>query len=216
MENILILDCDLDRGRDNTAKAIEDILKDKNFTRFRVCENIFPKNISQFTHIIITGSDADVYDDRKWIRKLEKLIKQIHNERIRILGICFGHQLIAKVLGCSIVKGEKEVGIYKLKKHHINNNILLKNISEMTFFEYHSWYIKDAPEGARILASNKLCIQAIEFDDHTCGVQFHPEVNISLATRFLKPEGKKIKFNKYQEMHYDLERKNIFNNFIEI
>ena len=48
---------------------------------------------------LITGSRHSVYEDLPWIRDLESLIREIHESRRKLVAICFGHQLVAQVLG---------------------------------------------------------------------------------------------------------------------
>ena len=48
---------------------------------------------------IITGSPASVHDPFPWIEPLSRLIKTIHRHQRPLIGLCFGHQLIATALG---------------------------------------------------------------------------------------------------------------------
>src|SRR3989344_9486765 len=214
--NILILDCDLEKGCDNTAKVIRTLLlninKKQNVAISRICADRFPDSIANYTHIIITGSDANVYDDRPWINPLEKLIKKIIRQKIPLLGICFGHQIITKTIGGTIVCGKKEVGICKITK--TKNNFLFKNIKNLKFYEYHQWYAQQKTKSSIILAKNKLCIQALKFNKYTYGVQFHPEVDIPLANRFTDEPAKTIAMRPSETIKYDQERKKIFINFL--
>jgi GMP synthase-like glutamine amidotransferase len=61
--------------------------------------------------ILITGSAAGVYDDLDWIVPLERFVRAAHETRIPLVGICFGHQLIAQALGGTVRKSEKGWGI---------------------------------------------------------------------------------------------------------
>jgi len=131
-----------------------------------------------------------------------------------LLGICFGHQIITKALGGTVVRGKKEVGIYKITK--TKDNPLFKNIKGLQFYEYHQWYTKQSPKGSSILAKNKLCIQALQFNKNTYGVQFHPEVDIPLANRFSDEPNPKIELSPTKNKQYDTERINLFINFLNL
>jgi GMP synthase-like glutamine amidotransferase len=61
--------------------------------------------------ILITGSAAGVYDDLDWIAPLERFVRAAYEAKIPMVGICFGHQLIAQALGGTVRKSEKGWGI---------------------------------------------------------------------------------------------------------
>ena len=61
--------------------------------------------------ILITGSPAGVYDDLDWIAPLERFVRAAYDARTAMVGVCFGHQLIAQALGGTVRKSEKGWGI---------------------------------------------------------------------------------------------------------
>ena len=58
-----------------------------------------PDDPSAVDGFIITGSKSSVYDDKPWIRGLEDFVRHAHLARCKLVGICFGHQLVARALG---------------------------------------------------------------------------------------------------------------------
>ena len=58
-----------------------------------------PEELGAAEGYIITGSKSSVYDDKPWIRALEDFVRHAHLARRKVVGICFGHQLIARALG---------------------------------------------------------------------------------------------------------------------
>ena len=91
------------RGADSSA----------GFTTWDVEAGIHPSEgeIDSVDGFIITGSKSSVYDDKSWIRDLEGLIQTLHAKRKKMVGICFGHQIIAKALGGLVSKSEKGWGV---------------------------------------------------------------------------------------------------------
>ena len=91
------------RGADSSAR----------FTTWDVEAGIHPSEgeIDSVDGFIITGSKSSVYDDKSWIRELEGLIQTLHAKRKKMVGICFGHQIIAKALGGLVSKSEKGWGV---------------------------------------------------------------------------------------------------------
>ena len=61
--------------------------------------------------ILITGSPFGVYDTTPWMDPLRGFIRDAHKARIPMVGVCFGHQIIADALGGEVRKSEKGWGI---------------------------------------------------------------------------------------------------------
>ncbi len=67
----------------------------------------FPEEPSAYDGFVITGSRASVYENLPWIRSLERLIRWIHELELPLVGICFGHQVVAKALGGEVRPNEQ-------------------------------------------------------------------------------------------------------------
>src|ERR1044072_2700586 len=61
--------------------------------------------------VLITGAAAGVYDGLDWIAPLEDFVRRAYANRTPMVGICFGHQLIAQALGGTVQKSDKGWGI---------------------------------------------------------------------------------------------------------
>lgn len=61
--------------------------------------------------VVITGSPAGVYDDLPWLAPLRAFIGEAYAARVPMLGICFGHQIMADALGGTVRKSEKGWGM---------------------------------------------------------------------------------------------------------
>ena len=96
-------------------EMISDLLKpfsnEWSIEVFLCTSNKFPQNVNLFDGYIIPGSAYGVYDEEKWIPNLLKLIKEIYNNSIPLVGICFGHQAIAEAIGGKVIKSEKGWGV---------------------------------------------------------------------------------------------------------
>ncbi|WBV66493.1 type 1 glutamine amidotransferase [Legionella pneumophila] len=69
-----------------------------------------PTDIHAVDAYLISGSRHGVNDDYPWIRKLEEFVRTLHASQKKLIGICFGHQLIAKALGGKVIKSPKGWG----------------------------------------------------------------------------------------------------------
>lgn len=65
----------------------------------------------QLEGIVITGSAAGVYDDLPWLDPLRAFIRQTYGRNTPMLGVCFGHQIMADALGGDVRKSEKGWGL---------------------------------------------------------------------------------------------------------
>lgn len=181
---VLILDADYDSNEDNTAIMIQDILKPINSEICRVCENIFPQNLD-YEGFIITGSEASFDDKKEWITNLMQLIKRLHRLNKPLLGICFGHQLIAQALGGKVIHtnlhefGYSQINLTEEGKREELFKGLIENF---VCFQTHKDVVSELPPGSALLAANENGIQAYRLDN-VYGVQFHPEISSALAIR---------------------------------
>ncbi|MFZ5559314.1 MAG: glutamine-hydrolyzing GMP synthase, partial [Patescibacteria group bacterium] len=134
--------------------------------------------------IILSGSPSSVYD-----KDAPFLTKGIFNLNIPILGICYGQQLIAKLLGGEVKLGKlKEFGREKIM---ISDKIgLFKgcNKEEVVWFS-HGDTVTKLPKGFKQIAKSKTCrvVAFVSNNNQIFGIQFHPEVTHTIhGLRILK------------------------------
>lgn len=72
---------------------------DFDFVTYDVENNVFPENVQAADAWIITGSRHGVYEPHPWIKPLESFVQSIQAARRPLVGICFGHQIVAQALG---------------------------------------------------------------------------------------------------------------------
>ena len=148
-------------------------------------------NLQSAAGFIITGSHSMVSEELAWSVKIEKYIKKIASKNIPLLGICYGHQLIAKALGgkSDFNKKGKEIGRVKIRcSTSALNDPLFQGLPELFHaFETHYQSAVKLPQKAVVLASNaKDTHQAVRFKKYIWGVQFHPEFNAEIMKEYIK------------------------------
>ena len=126
--------------------------------------------------IVLSGGPLNVYQSHK-IRFNKKIIEL----GIPILGICFGHQIISKIMGGKVKQSKfREFGLAKVRKK--NNSLLVKNFFNKNnvnnVWMSHADQVSKLPKGFKIIASSKNSNLAIIENNKKklYGVQFHPEV----------------------------------------
>ena len=162
-------------------------------TKYKVIDILnnepFP-NLLSAKGFIITGSHSMVTDEELWSLKLEKFIKKVSKTKIPLLGICYGHQVIAKALGGKSdfnPKG-KEIGVVSIhKKLNGNSDPLLKHFPKnFTACETHYQTVRELPFGAKVLAKNTHDNhQAVRYTKNIWGVQFHPEFDENIMKEYI-------------------------------
>ncbi len=138
-----------------------------------------PDNVSS---VIVTGSPSMVTDREPWSVETSDFIKEISHKNIPILGICYGHQLLADAFG-------GEVGYHKLGKESGKVDIKLSGVASMDpllgsmpksfkAYAFHEQTVTKLPANAKVLAGNGFeKNHAVAYRDNVWGVQFHPEFN---------------------------------------
>jgi GMP synthase-like glutamine amidotransferase len=138
-----------------------------------------------FDIVVLMGSPWGVWEDEKignWLLPELAVMKAVHNAGIPILGICFGGQLMARVLGGSVARGPKaELGWYVV----LSDDESL--IPRGPWFQYH-WDRWKLPPEASEIARSPLASQAFTFG-RTLALQFHPEIDASVLDMWLAVDG---------------------------
>ena len=177
-------------------------------------------NKSEYDAWIITGSASSVTDNYDWIQILKNKIIYAHDNSIPILGICFGHQIIASALGGIVTKNKKgwELGSYKIK---INKNgrtsPIFKNIDTDDYFYFsHEDIVCQLPLEALELANNNMGLQSFSIQNKIFGVQFHPEFDINIMDEYVRVRYEKGIINNYNQVFESKTSYKIISNFIDI
>ena len=92
---------------DAYIRFIESVEAPFEYEGYRVAQGEFPESPEACDAYLITGSPRGVYDSQPWIADLEKFIQDCYQAGIKLVGICFGHQILAHALGGHAEKSEK-------------------------------------------------------------------------------------------------------------
>ena len=158
------------------------------FDVFKATEYDFP-HVRDYTHLILTGSEASILEREKWVEEESKVIHQAVEAGLSILGSCYGHQLLAVILaGPECVQNcvHPEIGWIPIQ---IKENEEFFGKQRLAYsFSSHFDEVIGLPRNFQVLAYSEHCsIQAFRMIDRPIwGLQIHPEMNVAEAQRYLK------------------------------
>lgn len=153
------------------------------FRTFRVVEGEFPADVHDCDGWLITGSRHGVYEDHPWIPPLEQFIRDAFAARVPVVGICFGHQIVAQAMGGKVERYDGGWAVGATEYDFSGEKLVLN--------AWHRDQVTRAPEGARVIATNDFCANAaLLYDDRAFTVQAHPEFRPEFVDGLMKTRGK--------------------------
>lgn len=137
----------------------------------------YPADIDEVDAYLITGSKSSVYDDKPWIATLMDFVRELDRRRKKLVGICFGHQLVAQALGGKTEKSAKGWGV-GLHTHRFTEVPAWHDQKDMNFniLVSHQDQVVSNAADAQVLASSEFCENAVcQVGNHILTFQGHPE-----------------------------------------
>jgi len=150
---------------------------DLEFITYDVEQGEYPLDPDEVDAYLITGSKSSVYEDKDWIRRLEDFVRDIHGRGKKLVGICFGHQLVAQALGGRTEKSEKGWGVgahsatfSRLPEWHDGGG------EAFSLLVSHQDQVVEPAPGSEVLAGSDFCVNAVcQLGEHILTFQGHPE-----------------------------------------
>ncbi len=154
-----------------------------------------PKSIDRYDRIVVSGSMTSALDEAPWISNLDSLIKQALDRKKPLLGVCYGHQRLAAVLGGKQILRKSATPEFGWTRIELTApSALFKGIDEV-FHSSSSHFdeVKQTPPGTKLLASSEGCeVQAYEVvGAPVFGIQFHPEKTLTEGNESIESRRKK-------------------------
>jgi len=179
-------------------------LKKKEIKCFDCIKNEFPTDneLDLFGGFIITGSRHSVYQQDEWIENLKDLVVKMDDLKVKVIGICFGHQIIASALGCNVEVNPEgwEVSLSTVRLNEHGQKLFNRKL--LRIHQMHKDIVTDISKesGLKITASNKNTeIQGLMKEEHIITLQGHPEYNDDIIENFFKARAGVIPENVIEE-----------------
>lgn len=153
------------------------------FKTWRVLDGELPPDVTAADGWLITGSKFGAYEDHTWIPPLEDFIRASYAAHVPMVGICFGHQIIAQAMGGRVEKFSKGWAVGPTDYDFGGKNMRLN--------AWHQDQVVEKPETAEVVGSNAFCANAaLLYDDRAFTVQPHPEFRPDFVDGLMKTRGK--------------------------
>jgi len=154
-----------------------------DFDIYSVVDGIFPDSIFDCDGWLVTGSRFGAYEDLPWIPPLEELLRAAYEYHLPIVGICFGHQILAQALGGRVEKysGGWVVGP---TDYHLEG-------ADLTLYAWHQDQITKLPAGAEVIGHSDTCRNAVlRYADKALSLQPHPEFDRGFIEHLIDNRGR--------------------------
>lgn len=154
---------------------------------FSVLHGQYPDPEQTFDAYLITGSKADAFGEEAWIQTLKTFVQQRYAAGDKLLGICFGHQLLAHSLGGLTTRSEKGWGLgvqsYQLSEQP---NWMQPAVPELKLQASHQDQVQQLPKDAERVAHSAFCANAaFRIGNQVLCFQGHPEFTEGYAQALL-------------------------------
>lgn len=180
-----------------TLGTLEQLLKTDGFEiDNKRAQDLRSASSSGYSAIVILGGPMAVYDDLPYLQKEQGLIRDAIANKIPVLGICLGSQLIAQAAGGCVFKGpKKEIGWFDVSLSDGGRRGLFADLeSPMKVFQWHG-DTYELPKEAEVLAYSDLYPQAFKIGS-AYGVQFHLEVDNAMVESWISQYDAEVKSEK--------------------
>ncbi len=161
------------------------LLADKGFSfeTFRVVDGEFPASVNTCDGWLITGSRHGAYEDHPWIPPLEDFIRTAYAAHVPMVGICFGHQIVAQAMGGKVERHPNGWALGATDYDFVGKPLRLN--------AWHRDQVTQVPPMAQVIGRNDFCANAaLLYDERTFTVQAHPEFRPEFVNGLMETRGK--------------------------
>jgi GMP synthase-like glutamine amidotransferase len=169
----------------------------------------YPDNFAAYDAVLLTGSRADAFSDEAWVVALRERVHQLLAQKHKLLGVCFGHQLIAHCLGAPVQRAPqgwragRQVYNWLGQPEHLG--LTAVQAPQVGLLASHQDQVLALPPGATLLATHEQCpVAAYAVEDRVFCIQPHPEFTPEMSAFLLDKRRALLGESFYQTAMGDL------------
>ncbi|GMJ12890.1 hypothetical protein like AT2G23970 [Hibiscus trionum] len=175
---------------------------------YKVANGEFPDDdeIPDFDGFVITGSCNDAHGNDVWICRLIALLNKLDSLNKKVLGICFGHQILSRALGGKTGRSISgwDIGVTSIHLSSSSSKLFssLKIPTTLSVIECHRDEVRELPPKAEVVAwSEKTGVEMFRYGDHILGIQGHPEYTKDILLHLI---GRLLQLSFIEESYADV------------
>jgi GMP synthase-like glutamine amidotransferase len=159
------------------VRLFQDVGADWEFDIFHTPLGQYPGSFDDYGAVVLTGSKADSFSEVPWVVELRHRVSLLLEQNKKLLGICFGHQLIALCLGAKVERAPQGWGVGRMcYDWHASDLPLAPEDGRLALLVSHQDQVMELPQNAVLLASNAHCpVAGYAIGEEVFCVQGHPE-----------------------------------------
>jgi GMP synthase-like glutamine amidotransferase len=144
---------------------------------FNTVNGEYPVTYEDYEAVLLTGSKFDSFSQEPWVLALKAQVQALLQSKKKLIGVCFGHQLIALCLGAKVGRAPQGWGAGRMQYEWTAPDLpQADGRTEVSLLASHQDQVFELPSGAKLLATSTFCpVAAYGVDDHVFCVQPHPE-----------------------------------------
>ena len=156
------------------------------WTTYDVQAGRFPARPEDEEALIVTGAAAGVYDGDPWIGRLMEFLRAARG-RTRLVGVCFGHQVMAEAFGGKVIKSPKGWGVGLHTYEVLDAEPWMDAAGAISIPASHQDQVVELPPGARVLAASAFTPYGmLDHGQGAVSLQLHPEFDPAYAEALIE------------------------------
>ncbi len=142
----------------------------------------WPERLEDADAYLITGSSSGVYDPEPWIPQLIDFLRGARGQ-VPLLGVCFGHQVMAEAFGGKVIKSPKGWGVGAHDYAVAAREPWMEDVAALRLPASHQDQVVEKPPAAMVIAASDFTpFGALAYpDDRAASIQLHPEFEPAYA-----------------------------------
>lgn len=191
------------------VQLLQPLRPDWSFEVLPVKDGVLPSGPEAFDGYVITGSPASVNDDSlPWVGQLLDFIRAVDAARQPLIGLCFGHQAVARALGGQVARNAAGWGLGTAVTHWQAERPWMQPAqTTTTLMAAHNEQVTRMPEGAECLGGSDFCpFGSMQIGQHIWSTQYHPEMPLVFMQTLLGYLADKLDTNTMARAHASIHQ----------